>query len=79
MQVMGTTQTQDCSHPKPLPCSRTMWTCIQDVYQKAESSGALVKIQSSPSDLVDKEFGLKFVLQISEAFKDKPKLNQPKR
>ena len=72
LQVMNGTSLQE----RPLTfdtSSASLWERIEQVYRSAESSGAISKIHSSPSNLIDTVHNLKFVLQIAENLRDKPK------
>ena len=76
---MGIAQLHECQPSDLSEGSDSLWQILQKTYERAEMQGAIVKIHSKPSELVDKVSGLMFVLQIAEAFKDKPKSKKPKR
>lgn len=78
LQVMNGTSLQERPSTSDT-ASRSLWERIEQVYRSAESSGAISKIHSSPSDLIDTVHDLRFVLQIAESLRDKPKDNSGKQ
>ncbi len=78
LQVMHGTSVQERPVTSDLS-SGSLWERIEQVYESAESSGAISKIHSSPHDLVDTVHGLRFVLQVAENLRDKPKPSSGKQ
>ena len=72
LQVMNGTSLQE----RPLTSDAAagpLWERMRQVYESAESTGAISKIHSCPNDFIDTVHDLRFVLQIAENLRDKPK------
>jgi len=80
LQIMGVTSQQEEGHlSETLSQGEVLWEKILQVYRSAEDAGALSKISSSPQDLRDDATNLRFVLQVAENLKDKPKHTSGKK
>lgn len=72
LQVMNGTSVQERPSISATN-NRSLWERLEQTYRSAEGNGAISKIHSSPSDLMDTVHDLRFVLQVAENLRDKPK------